>query len=151
MAPTQTLIALLQISLLGCYEYSWILRNLSTEGPQWSHNYEENGQYYHMCWVCCSMIASRYHDNMCQCSFPGGVYKWPSGSGCKHKNPLPCPFRSITSTKGDNLKSERKISLKNYLSQGEGSVISYTISHQQTKIFLKKLNLLWLFLIHLQI
>ena len=66
-------------------------------------------------------------------SFPGRAYKWPNGLRCKHENPLPGTFRAITSTKGDNLKSERNISLTNYLSQGERSVISYTILHWWTK------------------
>ena len=46
-----------QISLWNWYKDSWPLRNNSNEGPWESHNYEENGQNYCICWVCCGMIA----------------------------------------------------------------------------------------------
>ena len=111
VSPAQTQIALLQRSLWSLYKDSQILKNHSIEGPQWSHSYEENGQHYCIYWICCSVIVSRYH-NRYECPFPGGAFKWLSGSGCKYENPLPGPFRTITSTKGDNLRSERKYFFK---------------------------------------
>ena len=102
------------------------LEIIQLKDPNWAITTKKNGQHYHICWVCCGVIASRYYDNMCECSFLGRAYKWPSGSRCKHENSLPGPFRVIISTKGNNLKSERNISLKNYLSQGDrGKAVWY--------------------------
>ena len=120
--------------------------------PNGAITMKKNGQHYWICWVCCGVVASRYHDNRHECSFPGRAYKWLSGLGCKHKNPLPGPFKAITSTKGDNLKSERNISLKNYLSQGGRECdILHNPAPINLEYFFKRPNLLWLFSIHLQI
>ena len=80
------------------------LEIIQLKDPKRAITTQKNSQHYHIWWVCCVMIASRYHNNMHECSFPGGAYKWLSGSGYKCENPLPGPFRVITSTKGDNLK-----------------------------------------------
>ena len=68
----------------------------------------------------------------------------------QHEDPNPGPFWANTSSKGDNLKSERNISSKNYLSQGKA--VQYpTQSHTDELRIVFEPNSLWLFSIHLQI
>ena len=75
MAPTQTQIALLQEVYGADTKIPDFIESIQLKDPDGAIPTKKNGQHYPICWVCCSVIASRYHNNMHECSFPGRAYK----------------------------------------------------------------------------
>ena len=132
MAPAQTQMVLLQRSLWSWYDDSWILRDNTIERPWWSHNHKEKQPTFlyllGMLWYNRFLVPWQYAWML----LPRQSLQMTSALRCKYVGPYPCPFRAITSIREDSLKSERNISLKNYLFQGEGSVISCTIPQKWT-------------------
>ena len=61
------------------------IETIQLKDPYGGITTKKNGQHFPFLLVCHGVIASRYHDNMHECSFLGRAYIWLSGSGCKLK------------------------------------------------------------------
>ena len=48
---------------------------IQLKDPDGAITMKKNSQHYLICWVCCGVIASRYHDSMHECFIPDGAYK----------------------------------------------------------------------------
>ena len=77
MTPTQTQIALLQKREVYGTDMKILefLEIIKLKDPNGAITMKNNGQHYHICWVCCGVIASRYHNSIYECSLGGGAYR----------------------------------------------------------------------------